>query len=207
MLKSLNNLHHANLVIGDPLEAERSLIDFFAGEGEALVGSPDFFLLREKTFGIDEARSLANSAIRKAFGKRKVFLIAPEKITFEAQNALLKTFEEPIAETYFFLCLRDEGLVLPTLLSRMQVVRMNGAHKVSAEVQKFLGMGVKDRLTFAKKFVEAEKDLSVFLDDLLVILRDSGKSEWVEKVYKARLVSSDRGASPRLILEHLSLVL
>src|SRR5688572_29123774 len=144
MFKRLNNLHHAYLIVGDRGEAETSLHDFFLREGVKLTNSPDFFLYKETLFGIDEARSLSLNASRKAFIERKIFLILPEKITHEAQNALLKTFEEPNANTHFFLVVPDENIVLPTLRSRMEVVRIEGSAP-GKDADKFLKLTPAER--------------------------------------------------------------
>ena len=207
MLKDLNSLHHAYFIVGSADAAERELHAFFQKEGIKLLGSPDFFLWTGETFGIDDARDLSVSAVKKAFIDRKVFFIAPAKITLEAQNALLKTFEEPVANTHFFLCLPDAGMIIPTLLSRMQTVRLKGEEETN-EAENFLKLPLKGRLVFVKKFVDEEKNISAFLDLLLSYMRDKKASlESVEKVYKMRLRSDDRGVSPRLILEHLALVI
>lgn len=217
MLKSLNsstllttsNLHHAYLLIGDREEAEKVLHELFEREGFRLAGSPDFFVFKEALFGIDSARELSVMAARKAFVEKKVFLIAPEKITLEAQNALLKTFEDPVPHTHFFLSVRDEGVIIPTLRSRMQSARLVSAASEDSEAEKFLKLNLKGRLAFAKKFADAEKNLSAFLDDLLLLLREKGNPDRQaqENIYKMRLVSDQRGAAPRLVLEHLAVVI
>lgn len=161
-----------------------------------LLGSPDYFVYKESLFGIDEARGLSVAATKKAFTGRKIFFIAPEKITLEAQNALLKTFEDPVPDTHFFLAVRDTALVLPTLKSRMQVMTLESTDEVG-EAKIFLKLSIKERLNFAKSF---EGNLSEFLDQLLTLKRDKA-------IYEMRLYSDDRAASARLILEHLSLVL
>ncbi len=194
-----NHLHHAYLLVGDQDKARILVLELFEKAGYPLAGSPDFFVLKEETFGIDAARNLSVMAARKAFGEKKVFFIAPETITLEAQNALLKTFEEPPLGTHFFLALRDDGMVLPTLRSR--VVTLPIEHSVvHKDAETFLKASLKERLAFVKKFVDAEKNLSSFLDDLLTLSRN-------QHVYEARLVSDQRGASARLILEHLALTL
>jgi DNA polymerase III delta prime subunit len=200
-------LHHAYLLLGSREAAEAVLQAFFEENGISLKGSPDYFVFKDETLGIDEARKLSEQAIRRAFVKKKIFFLAPDKITLEAQNALLKTFEEPIEDTHFFLVLREENQALPTLRSRVQIIRLDENQK-SGEAKKFLALPLKDRLTYVKKFVDAEKSLSAFLDELLFELRQTGSQlSALEKVYKVRLVSDDRAASPRLILEHLSTVL
>ncbi len=195
MSKSPNS-HHAYLLIGDKLWGRKELDNLF---GPKLFGSPDFFLLEEELFGIEEARRLGELSNRKAFDQRKIFFITPKKITVEAQNALLKTFEEPIPDTHFLLLVRDEALILPTLKSRMAVL-YGKLHSSVGEVEKFLKLNLSDRLDFAKKFADDERDLSAFLDELLMLKRD-------KNIYKMRLFSADRTASSRLILEHLALVI
>ena len=168
----VDNLHHAYLLVGDAGEAHTALLSFFSSKGVKLTGSPDFFISLEPVFGINEARLIATSALRRAFGNRKVFLIAPEKITLEAQNALLKTFEEPIENTHFFLVVREEELIIPTLRSRMEKIKLQ--HSVlQEEAGKFLKLEPADRLKFVKKFVDNERNLSVFLDELLLVLHSN----------------------------------
>lgn len=215
MLKSLNsstllttsNLGHAYLIVGEPEDAELILHKLFSQEGVNLTGSPDYFVYKEPLFGVDMARELSASALRKAFTLRKVYFIAPEKITIEAQNALLKTFEEPVENTHFFIVARNEEFLIPTLRSRLETMRLSSKEGEASDAKKFLKLTLKERMSFVKKFVDSEKNVSVFLDELLGILRGSSSSEALERVYKARLISDARGASPRLILEHLSLVI
>lgn len=202
----MQNLHHAYLVVGGFREAEEFLNNFWEERGVKLAGSPDYFPYTESLFGIEEARKLSAQASKKAFTGQKVFLVTPEKITAEAQNALLKTFEDPYEDTHFFLVVREEELILPTLRSRMQMVRV-GQDEKSDDASKFLKLGIRERLAYVKKFVDAEKNLSVFLDELLLVLRKEGKHDSVKKIYEVRHYSDDRSASSRLILEHLSLML
>jgi len=192
-------MHHAYLLVGGSAEAEEFLHDFWRERGVTLKGSPDFFAWREALFGIEEARKLAEAAAKKAFTGKKIFLVAPERITVEAQNALLKTFEDPYDNTHFFLVAREAELVIPTLRSRMQTLHVKSSVEGHG-AENFLQLSVKERLNFVRKFVDHEKNLSAFLDELLRISRS-------RKVYDVRKWSDDRAASPRLILEHLAVVL
>ena len=201
------NLHHANLLLGTPEEAESYLRLLCVGLGVKLINNPDFFVFRMETFGIDEARELRLLAARKAVTHRKIFLIASARLTLEAQNALLKTFEDPFPNTHFFLVTREEALILPTLRSRMQVVRIQGSF-LTSKAEKFLSLSLKDRLLFAKEFTNEEVSLAAFLDGLLLLLRWQGKANrLVESIYNIRRFASDSAVAPRLIIEHLSLVL
>lgn len=199
-------MHHAYLLIGDTASAEEFLNSFLSERGVEVKASPDYFVWKEPLFGIDEARMLSVAAARRAFGERKIFFIAPQKLTLEAQNALLKTFEDPIDNTHFFLASREEELIIPTLRSRVEILKVGGIEEGS-EIKKFLSLAIKDRMAYVKKFVDAEKNISVFLDNLMLFLRREEKFDDLKKVHEARKFSADRSASSRLILEHLSLVL
>ena len=207
------NHHHANLLIASPEEAEVYLRRFCDSLGITLANSPDFFVFKTETFGIDEARELRLLAVRKSLtttiGGKKIFLITPILLTHEAQNALLKTFEDPFPDTLFFLAVREEGLVVPTLRSRMQTVHLHRETKSQyGEAEEFLSLSPKDRLIFAKKFVLEEKSLPIFLDNLLLLLRKKGvKKKSIESVYNLSRLVSNTALAPRLIIEHLSLVL
>ena len=203
------SLHHANLLIGTLEEAESYLNLYYQDLDIKIANNPDFFYFRNEVFGIDEARQLSLLSTRKPLTKRKIFFIVPMRITLEAQNALLKTFEDPAPDTTFFLVTREEALIVPTLLSRMQTTRLLRSTSLqSTEAEDFLSSSLKNRLAFAKKFTDEERNLSVFLDNLLLLLRRKGGLEHLlEKVYTLRLLTNNSNTTPRLVMEHLSLVL
>ena len=55
-------------------------------------------------------------------GGKKIFVISTNSITREAQNSLLKIFEEPTEGTHFFLILSSSRILIPTLKSRLHVI-------------------------------------------------------------------------------------
>ena len=197
--------HHAYLVFGAPEDARKHVFSMLAEWGVRQDGNPDFFLVEGGKFGVDEARALTLRALEKAFSGRKVFVLIPQSITYPAQNALLKAFEEPVDGTHFFLIARDESLILPTLSSRMQTIRAQapgGGEKALAE--EVWGLSPKSRLEYVKSFVDADGDLAAFLDSLIAACR--GRAE-VRSIVGLRRYAGDQSASARLILEHLALVL
>ena len=201
-------MHHAYLLVGEKDVAEKFVHSFWKKQGIDLKGSPDFFAWKEDLFGIEEARDLANKSAQKAFTQKKVFFLSPQRVSLEAQNALLKTFEDPHEDTHFFLTVRDENLILPTLRSRVEMLRLENEGGGVGEAKKFLSLSYAERLAFARKFADAEKNLSIFLDELLSFMRGKEESvKSIKEVYEARRYSDDRAVSTRLILEHLSLVL
>lgn len=202
------NLHHANLILGSSSDAEsytRSLCDEL---GIRLAGNPDFFHFKTETFGIDEARDLRLISGRKALTGRKIFLITPTLITLEAQNALLKTFEDPFPDTYFFLSVREESIIVPTLRSRMSVIALlKSASIESDDAKRFYWLPIRERLLFSQKFAEEKRNLIVFLDNLLSLLRrEEGKENSVKNVFAVRRLIRDTSVPSKLVMEHLSLV-
>lgn len=71
--------------------------------------------------GIDDIRSINESALYSSSGKYKIYIIDEvHMLTKEAFNALLKTLEEPPSNVKFFFATTEPHKVLPTILSRCQ---------------------------------------------------------------------------------------
>ena len=76
---------------------------------------------------VEEAQEIIHKLNLKSFeGKYKVFIIwMPEKMAPQASNKLLKSLEEPPADTVFILATESRDQLLATILSRTQLVRLN----------------------------------------------------------------------------------
>ncbi len=81
---------------------------------------------KTKALGVDDIREQASraDAIMPYKYRYKVFIIKDaHEMTTAAQNALLKTLEEPSSHGIFLLTATSEGLLLPTILSRCQILK------------------------------------------------------------------------------------
>jgi DNA polymerase-3 subunit delta' len=78
----------------------------------------------EKTFKIEQVRQLVQALALKSYhGRRKVHvLVALDALAVAGANALLKTLEEPPPDTTLVLLSRDAENLLPTIVSRCQLV-------------------------------------------------------------------------------------
>jgi len=80
-------------------------------------------------------------------GKYKILIIfMPEKMHISAANKLLKVLEEPPEETLFFLISENPEQILPTILSRVQPIKINKPDKntlIETFVKKFPEKPVK----------------------------------------------------------------
>ncbi len=113
--------HHAYFYAGD-LEEGITASRAFAKQHLGLSGEahPDIVVLRHALFSVDDARLIATLASRAPVeGDAKIIVISAGRIFHEAQNALLKTFEEPSHGTVLVLIVPSEGNLIETLRSRV----------------------------------------------------------------------------------------
>lgn len=75
---------------------------------------------------IEQVRELqSNSSRRTLEGRRNIFIILDaHEMNLLAANCLLKTLEEPEPDVVLLLTVPDAGLLLPTILSRVQQIPM-----------------------------------------------------------------------------------
>lgn len=76
---------------------------------------------------VDTVRSIAAGAVVVPNeGRRKVYIIEDaDTMNIQAQNALLKLLEEPPESVAFILCAANPALLLPTVRSRCELIRIN----------------------------------------------------------------------------------
>lgn len=76
---------------------------------------------------VDEIRHVTGLVGQHTFagGRRVVIIERAEKMNPPAQNALLKTLEEPLAGTVFLLLSESPELLLPTIVSRCRALKLH----------------------------------------------------------------------------------
>lgn len=153
-----NNLHHAYLIEGEKMEIEKELIKFIEELGISTRANSDFSYISVDSFKIDDARNLKAFSIERGISKNKrIFLITANNFLLEAQNSLLKMFEEPIENTHFFLLVPNINILLPTFISRFYVISSKQSSN-DPNIEKFISMSLSLRLNFIKELLmEPEK--------------------------------------------------
>ncbi len=75
---------------------------------------------------IEQIRVLQSDSARRTLeGRRNIFIIEnAHEMNVQAANCLLKTLEEPEPDVVLLLTVPDAGLLLPTILSRIQLITM-----------------------------------------------------------------------------------
>ncbi|HRH55732.1 MAG TPA: hypothetical protein PK609_02610 [Candidatus Paceibacterota bacterium] len=151
--------HHAYLYIGDQepgIRAARA----FAESNLNLSGTdnPDIAVFAyEGLFPIVHARRITQFASQApSQGDQKVIVIAAGRFYHEAQNALLKTFEEPPEGTTLILVAPAEGTILPTLRSRL-IPLPREQREISQSAQAFLAASSAERTKLVAKLLARAK--------------------------------------------------
>jgi DNA polymerase-3 subunit delta' len=109
------------------------------GKADTFIFSDILAEMREQKKGIKDAvdEMIKFMSLSPIASKYKVAIIDDaEALSISAQNALLKTLEEPRADTVLIVTVMDETTLLPTILSRARVIKF-GPLSV-AEIQAIL---------------------------------------------------------------------
>jgi len=153
-----NNLSHAYVCSGDIESSKNTIFDFLKNDLDfATVANPNLYTHITSAFGIDDSRKISSQSQKTAVGShnRKIFIVGFSTITIEAQNALLKTLEEPSEGTIIFLLVQNHDKLLPTIMSRSQLLKGDVVESYVDLVGEFC----------LANFLEREKIYTQFLGD------------------------------------------
>ena len=189
----------------------QDVLSFLREEGIETEGNPDLYVRAYKQFGIDEARELRERASLRALGKRRVFVIAAPDLNREAQNALLKTLEEPPGNALFFFVLPYPESLLPTLRSRVQILQVKRGLETRTDAKVFLAATPEKRMDMLKPLLEKgdddKRDLGAILAFLSSLEEKLEKSpEGLGTIYRTRKYITDKGALVKPLLEQVALL-
>lgn len=176
--------------------------------GEVKVEGIDIHHWTGEKFGIDDARKLTDQSSRKPVtSEQHCFVIVAKSITLEAQNALLKLFEEPPTQTLFYLVIPHESILLPTLRSRF-VGKIVAEVVVGERAKEFLRQSLKERLELIADL--AKKDPAA-LESLVMEIGQNEDLNLSHTGKRSLLLTEEyvynRGASRKALLEELALSL
>lgn len=145
-----DQVSHAYILNGEKGSGKRLLADFFAmdlqcenrdSEGDAcgtcrscrqaMSGNqPDIIFIRHEkpnTISVEEIRTQLNNdiVIRPYSSKYKIYIVPhADKMSVQAQNALLKTIEEPPEYAVIILLTENAEILLPTIRSRCVILKL-----------------------------------------------------------------------------------
>jgi len=207
---------NVHLVAGGREMIER-VLEILGRTGIETQGNPDIFIREYLQFGIDEARDIRGRASSRAVKENsRVFIIVAAQMTADAQNALLKTLEEPGAGAVFFIIVPSPETLLETLRSRAQTVFLSDTVKEgSVNATDFLSATPAMRIEMLKPLLPKEKeerDVGAIIAFLSSLERALGQvsaekaKAGIEAIYRARKYIADKGSLLKPLLEQVALL-
>jgi len=148
---------HAYLLTGDIEEGINSALTFAHEKLNQAEGkNADLIVQRHGLFSVANALSLAEIARRAPDGVQgKVIVVSLTRIFHEAQNALLKLFEEPPTKTTLILIVPSDGMLLPTLRSRL--MRLQSGKPLRGVGEQFICITQAEREKIIAKLLTRSK--------------------------------------------------
>lgn len=128
---SNGNLSHAQLISGEDGIGKSILAEILGKlilNGDLNREYVDIINYKpsKASFGVDDVREIIDEVNKKPFeGDKKIIIIHQgNKLTIQAQNALLKTIEEPPTEVYIIILCESLELILDTIKSRCEIYKL-----------------------------------------------------------------------------------
>jgi DNA polymerase-3 subunit delta' len=143
-----DSFSHANLIIGNDGIGKSIIAKYISNQiikERDNVDSVDIvkYYPSSASFGVDDVRNIITEVNKKPYeGDKKVLILYRcDKLTIQAQNALLKTIEEPPIGVYLILLSDSLEAILDTIKSRCQV------YKLTPLTKEEISMYIEDKYT------------------------------------------------------------
>lgn len=128
----LDEISHAHIIVGENGIGKSNLANKFARNILGKFEEKDYvdiinYRCKKSSFGVDDVREIVEEINKRPFeGDKKVIIIYDgNKLTVQAQNALLKTIEEPPKGVFIILLCESLELILDTIKSRCQIYKLS----------------------------------------------------------------------------------
>lgn len=170
---------HAKLIVGGTSQQRQKAVKKIVKES---LGSnlaefhPDLIVIKgDQSIGIDQIRELKSKLALKPYQSlvKIALIVQAEKLTLAAQNSFLKTLEEPPARSLIVLETANPNLLLPTIVSRCQIIKLGSLPQIQARptqikshqqlITKILKSGVGERLKLATTYAQNREQAIEFV--------------------------------------------
>lgn len=137
----------------------------------------------KQSIGIEEVKQMQKKIVLMPIkSKNKAVIIEDAHLlTKEAQNALLKVLEEPPANTIMILGSQSQEALLPTILSRCQIItleeeKLKFTEKQKADLTEFITalpeMKIGDRLKKAELIAKDKEKALAWVEKIIIVVRE-----------------------------------
>ncbi|WP_315074838.1 DNA polymerase III subunit delta' [uncultured Clostridium sp.] len=161
IIDSINNrklndsFSHANLIVGNDGIGKSIIARYLSNE---IIRTKDDaesvdivkYIPSSTSFGVDDVRKIIDEVSKKPYeGDKKVLILYRcDKLTVQAQNALLKTIEEPPNGVYLILLSDSLEIILDTIKSRCQIYKLTPLNKKEISIyieDKYIDIPLEDK--------------------------------------------------------------
>ena len=209
-----NTLSHAHLIAGEDGVGKGKLANILAkfilnGYLDREYVDIINYSSEKSSFGVDDVRDIIEEVYKKPFEKDKKVIIIHEgnKLTIQAQNALLKTIEEPPKGVYIIILCESLELILDTIKSRCEIYKLKPLTKSELyEYIKIKKFNYDENLLLEINFVNARQTEDTNLNKYLNKKKSKGKIDLVMSIVDALyllqediLLSEDDGFTIQVI--------
>lgn len=150
-----------HIIISDDIESEVERLEKEL-QGFRLVK----FVVIDESFKIEHAKAvLAESYVSESH--TKYLIIGSHEITDIAQNSLLKLLEEPPLNIEFILITPTKSGLLPTVRSRLPILKRSNSHKVDSLDFSLAKLDYKEVFAFLKEHSRIKKEDAKYLVEAL----------------------------------------
>ena len=222
------NLYHSYVIEGNPEEVAYTLRGFLENRGDINKQSGDVMLNLYDSFTIFDSHKIKEWYQNKPIdGKKKVCIIGAKFINHEAEQTLLKIIEEPTSYTHFFIIVPDSSLLLGTILSRVHLIKNLNINTgvEDKEALEFIHISPTSRIEKVGEIIKEFKDnensgglrhkaisLVNGIERIIYVKwkRDVNNEDYkftLNELKNAREFLSLPGASVKMILEHIALII
>lgn len=157
----------------------------------------------KEEIGIDAVRGIPDFLYKKpVFSSfRTVIVRESERLSAEAQAAILKIAEEPPDNALIILILRNESNLFPTLVSRLQRIHFRAA-RLSPEVKR----QIRKSSGFSLEEISYEGKMSEYFESLLLELMSDSVLNWrkLKAVLRRLVLISQFNVNKKLQLRALA---
>jgi len=208
---------HSLLITGADLDTRKGQAEKIAKT--QLVNSPDILILEpDPSITIQQIRQAEKFLSRKAYQADKKILYLPEaeKLTLPAQHCLLKTLEEPPANSLIILTSPHHHLLLPTINSRCQIIKISDKITLTPQQTKqqkqllnqIISSSIGQRINLAQQHGSSKQTGLQFCQQQLALLNQKPTKQKISHLRLLRQLSQTisqllANVNPRLCLENL----
>ena len=223
---------HAFLITGGTKESRINYI--INKQAELKVSRFDAITLGpiEESIGIAQVRDFQRQLLLSPYNSLKKLGIIEEAqtMTVEAQNALLKTLEEPPPNTIVFLECPTPDALLPTIVSRCQLINLGTTASTADDktllscfetLEQVANLPIGKRMSVVDEIAKTREDAKRWVSDAIVAMREAMLSQYtiqntqysMHNVDPARLLRSllaaqaqlSANVTPKLVLDKVFL--